>query len=146
MRSHYSLLTCVTKPRQESSLSRLPTREQPGGCLSSGSGGKRAGHCALCLTRFLPKQPLLHAPETTISCRLNPMATARHVTARDAIDLVTATVDARFGIRERGILGLHLVDGRAPSRGVVFTEDVVKIADEQGRYAVGHNRISLGLH
>src|SRR6267142_2105477 len=28
---------------------------------------------------------------------------------------------------------------RAPTRGVVFTEDVVKIAGEQGRYAVGHN-------
>ena len=27
---------------------------------------------------------------------------------------------------------------RAPTRGVVFTEDVVKIAGQQGRYAVGH--------
>jgi len=31
---------------------------------------------------------------------------------------------------------------RAPTRGVVFTEDVAKITDQQGRYAVGHNRIS----
>src|SRR6266403_3170507 len=32
---------------------------------------------------------------------------------------------------------------RAPTRGVVFTEDVVKIAGEQGRYAVGHNGIQF---
>jgi len=83
MRSHYFLVTCVTKPRQELSLSRLPTREQPGGCLSSGSGGKPAGRCALCLTRFLPKQPLLRTPETTITCRLNPMATGTHANVPD---------------------------------------------------------------
>ena len=50
--------------------------------------------------------------------------------ARDAIDLVAATVDARFGIIEHAIFGPHLVDGRATTRGVVFTEDVVKIAGQ----------------
>ncbi len=57
---------------------------------------------------------------------------------RDAIDLVAASVDASLGIVEHAIFGKYLVYGRAPTRGVVFTEDVVKIADEQGRYAVGH--------
>jgi hypothetical protein len=47
--------------------------------------------------------------------------------ARDAIDLVAATVDA-VGFVEHAIFGEDLVDGRAPRRGVVFTEDVVKIA------------------
>src|SRR5205809_2864378 len=57
--------------------------------------------------------------------------------ARDAIDLVAATVDAP-GLVEHAIFGEDLVDGRTPTRGVVFTEDVVKIAGQQGRYAVGH--------
>src|SRR5262249_54251490 len=58
--------------------------------------------------------------------------------ARDAIDLGATTVDATAGIVEHAILGEDLVDGGAPARGVVFTEDVVKIAGQQGRYAVGH--------
>ena len=61
----------------------------------------------------------------------------------NAIDLVAATVDTFVGIVEHTIFVPHLVDGRAPTRGVVFTEDVVKIAGEQGRYAVGHGA-SLG--
>ena len=48
--------------------------------------------------------------------------------ACDAIDLVAATVDAPAGVVEHAIFGEDLVDGRAPTRGVVFTEDVVKIA------------------
>ena len=36
------------------------------------------------------------------------------------------------------IFVVDLVDGRAPTRRVIFTEDVAKIADHQGRYAVGH--------
>jgi hypothetical protein len=51
--------------------------------------------------------------------------------ARDALDLVAATVDARFGVVEHAIFDPDLVDGRAPARGVVFTEDVVKVADQQ---------------
>ena len=47
--------------------------------------------------------------------------------ARDPIDLVAATVDAP-GLVENAIFGEDIVDGRAPTRGVVFTEDVVKIA------------------
>ncbi|HEY9501114.1 MAG TPA: hypothetical protein VIR01_05720, partial [Pyrinomonadaceae bacterium] len=58
--------------------------------------------------------------------------------ACDAINLVPATVNACFGVVEDAIFGPDLVDGRAPTPGVVFTEDVVKIAGEQGRYAVGH--------
>src|SRR5258708_11961425 len=61
--------------------------------------------------------------------------------ARDAIDLVAATVDAP-GLVEHAIFGEDLVDCRAPMRGVVFTEDVVKIAGQQGRYAVGHGLVS----
>jgi len=49
---------------------------------------------------------------------------------RDAINLVPATVDARFRVVEDAIFGPDLVDGRAPTRGIIFTEDVVKIADQ----------------
>jgi hypothetical protein len=55
--------------------------------------------------------------------------------AGDAIDLVVATVNAPAGIVEHAIFGEYLVDGRAPTRGVVFTEDVVQIAGQQGRDA-----------
>ena len=60
--------------------------------------------------------------------------------ARDAIDLVAAAVDARFGIVEHAIFGPELVEGRTPTRGVVFTENVGKVAGQQGRYAVRHDR------
>src|SRR6266853_1971991 len=60
---------------------------------------------------------------------------------RDPIDLVPAPVNAPRLV-EHAIFGEDLVDGRAPTRGVVFTEDVVQIAGEQGRYAVGHNGVS----
>ena len=63
--------------------------------------------------------------------------------ARDAIDLVAATVEAPGGVVEHAIFGEDLVDGRTPTRGVVFTEDLVKIAGQQGRYAVGHDRLVL---
>src|SRR5260370_37327556 len=64
--------------------------------------------------------------------------------ARDAINLVAATVDTLAGIIENDILGVKLVDGRAPTRGVVFTEDVTKIADQQDGYA-GHGFLPLGI-
>src|SRR3989449_8839157 len=48
--------------------------------------------------------------------------------ARNAINLVAATVDAGFGIIEHTVFGPHLVDSRAPTRGIVLTEDVLKIA------------------
>jgi hypothetical protein len=57
--------------------------------------------------------------------------------ARDTIDLVPAMVDAP-GLVENAIFGEDFVDGRASARGVVVTEDVVKIAGQQGRYAIGH--------
>src|ERR1700737_1181564 len=65
--------------------------------------------------------------------------------ARDAIDLVAPTVDALAGIVEHAILGEDLVDGRAPTRGIIFTEDVLKIAGQQRRYAVGHSLSPLDI-
>jgi hypothetical protein len=62
--------------------------------------------------------------------------------ARHPIDLVAATVDAS-GLVEHAIFGEDLVDGCASTRGVVLTEDVVKIAGQQGRYAQGHNGITF---
>src|SRR5258705_2738969 len=58
--------------------------------------------------------------------------------ARDLIDLVAASVDASLGIVEHAIFGEDLVYRRAPTRRVVLTEDVLKIAGQQGRYAVEH--------
>src|SRR5262249_1132146 len=65
--------------------------------------------------------------------------------ARDAIDLVAAMVDAFAGVVEHAIFVIDLVDGRASTRGIVFTEDVVKIARQQGRYAVRHCLSPLGI-
>ena len=50
--------------------------------------------------------------------------------ARDAIDRVAATLDAPEGIVEHTIFGEHLVNGRAPTHGVHFAKDVVKIAGQ----------------
>src|SRR5258708_28044520 len=58
--------------------------------------------------------------------------------ARDSIDLVAASVDASLGIVEHAIFGEDFVNCRAPTHRGVLTEDVVKIAGQQGRYAVGH--------
>jgi hypothetical protein len=48
--------------------------------------------------------------------------------ARDAINLVAAMIDAPVGVIEHDIIGENLVDSRTSTRGIVFTEDVVKIA------------------
>src|SRR4029077_7870773 len=58
--------------------------------------------------------------------------------ARDSIDLVASSVHASLGIVEHPIFGEDFVNRRAPTRRVVLTEDVVKIAGQQGRYAVEH--------
>jgi hypothetical protein len=58
-----------------------------------------------------------------------------------AIDLVAAAVDAPAGVVKHAIFGIDLVGGRTPTRGVVFSEDLVKIAGQQGRYAVGHDSL-----
>src|SRR5229473_3693988 len=50
--------------------------------------------------------------------------------ARDAINLVAATVGS-LRLVEHTIFGEELVDGHAPARGVVFTEDILKIAGQQ---------------
>src|SRR5258707_14290849 len=64
--------------------------------------------------------------------------------ACDTIDLVAATVDAPRFV-ECAIFGEDLVKGCAPTRGVAFTEDIVKIAGQQSRYAVGQCLSPLGI-
>src|SRR5713101_5153010 len=64
--------------------------------------------------------------------------------ARDAVDLVAATIDSLAGVVEHAIFGVELLNGRAPARGVVLTEDFLKIAGQQSRYAVGHGLSPLG--
>src|SRR5260370_29321180 len=65
--------------------------------------------------------------------------------ARDAVDFVTATIHSLAGVVENAIFSVNLVDGRAPASGVVFTEDITKIADQQGRYAVWQGLSPLGI-
>src|SRR5579862_8397873 len=50
--------------------------------------------------------------------------------AGDLIDRVAATDGALAGIVEHAIFGPELVDGRTPTRGIVFTEHVAKISDQ----------------
>src|SRR5262249_33463303 len=64
--------------------------------------------------------------------------------ACNAIDLVATTVDTPFRVVEHAIISKDLVDGRAATSGVVFTEDFLKIARQQGRYAGGHGLSPLG--
>ena len=59
--------------------------------------------------------------------------------ACDAIDLVSAAEYTPRRIVKRAIFVVDLVDGRAPTSGVVFPEYVAKAAGHQGRYAVGHD-------
>jgi hypothetical protein len=47
-------------------------------------------------------------------------------------------VGAAVGVVEHAIFVVDIVNGRAPTRGVVFAEDVAEIAKYQGRLAVGH--------
>jgi len=54
---------------------------------------------------------------------------------RDAIDRVAAAVDAPTRVVKYAIFGEDLVNGRAPTRSIVFTKDTVEIAGQQGRYA-----------
>src|SRR2546427_8190064 len=63
--------------------------------------------------------------------------------ARDAIDLIASIIDAP-GLVEHTIFGEDLFDCRAPPSGVVFTEDVAKIAGQQGRYTVEHQLSPFG--
>src|SRR5579862_3094856 len=62
----------------------------------------------------------------------------------NTINLVTASVDASFGIVEHTIFIPDVVDGRAPTHGVVFAKDFAEITKQQGRYAVGHDLSPLG--
>ena len=49
--------------------------------------------------------------------------------ARDAVDFVTATIDSLAGVVENAIFSVNLVYGGAPASGIVFAEDITKIAD-----------------
>src|SRR5436190_19095236 len=64
--------------------------------------------------------------------------------ARDAIDFVSTAVRSAHRIIEHTIFGEELVDGRSPASGVTFTEDVLQIAGQQGRYA-GHGHLLTGI-
>jgi hypothetical protein len=46
---------------------------------------------------------------------------------------------------EHAIFGEDLVDGRAATGEIVFSEDVMKIAGQQRRYAVGQGLSPLGI-
>ena len=59
--------------------------------------------------------------------------------ARDAIDLVAATVGA-LGFVEQAIFDIDFVNGLAPTSGVVFTEDLLKITGQQGTALVVKTR------
>ena len=50
--------------------------------------------------------------------------------ARDTIDCIASTVNTGFGIVELAVFGPDFVDSRAPTRGIVFTENVVKVAGQ----------------
>src|SRR5258708_29096805 len=62
----------------------------------------------------------------------------------NTINLVTASVDASVGIVEHTVLIPDVVDGRAPTHGVIFAKYVAQITKQQGRYAVGHGLSPLG--
>jgi hypothetical protein len=47
---------------------------------------------------------------------------------------------------EHAILGEDLIDRRAPTQRIVFTEDVVKVAGQQGGYAGRHDLSLLREH
>src|SRR6266404_639697 len=53
--------------------------------------------------------------------------------ARDAIDFVPATVCSTGRIVEHAIFGENLIDDNPATRGIVFTEHLLKIADQQSR-------------
>src|SRR6266702_8302658 len=62
-----------------------------------------------------------------------------------SISSLTATIHSLAGVVENAIFSVNLVDGGAPASGIVFTEDITKIADQQGRDAVGHGVSPLGI-
>src|SRR5258705_10311084 len=65
--------------------------------------------------------------------------------ACDAVDLVAATVNAVVGVVEHGIFVEDLVNRSASTHRIVFTEHVVEITKQQGRYAVGHGFSPFGV-
>ena len=73
-----------------------------------------------------------HSGRPSIAPRSAPTRKAgdRKGTGTSAIDLIAASVDASLEIVEHAIFGEDLVDGRASPRGVVLTEDVLKIAGQ----------------
>src|ERR1700722_7940378 len=59
--------------------------------------------------------------------------------ARDPIDLVPAPVNAPRLV-EGAVLGIDVIDGRPPADWVALAEYLAKVAEQQGRDAVGHGR------
>ena len=53
--------------------------------------------------------------------------------ARDAVDLVAAAVNA-VGLVEHGVFVEDLVDRVASTNGIILSEHVMEIAEQQGRY------------
>src|SRR6185436_3965890 len=56
----------------------------------------------------------------------------------NTINLVTASVGASLGIVEHTIFMPDLIDGGAPTHGIIFAKYVAQITKQQGRYAIGH--------
>src|SRR5579871_1001011 len=50
----------------------------------------------------------------------------------DSIDLVAPTIDSLARVVENAIFGVELVNCVAPASGIIFSEDITKIADQQG--------------
>src|SRR5207247_10447140 len=62
-----------------------------------------------------------------------------------SISSLTATIHSLAGVVANAIFSVNFVDGGAPASGIVFTEDITKIADQQGRYALWHGLSPLGI-
>jgi hypothetical protein len=63
----------------------------------------------------------------------------------NTINLVSATKYTAFWVIEYCIFMKDLVDCSATTHGVIFTEDIVKIAGQQGQDAVGRGLSLLGI-
>src|SRR4029450_11180841 len=75
-----------------------------------------------------PAIPQLLWPDNLL---ISKVRVSRLDRAGDTIDLVTASVDPPAGVVERAIFREDLVDGRAPARRGVFSEDGGRSGGEQ---------------
>ena len=69
------------------------------------------------------------------NCGIGSISLNADVNAFDSLHMV---LDSNCWCLENDIFGVEVVDRCAPPLRIVFTEDVVKIAGQQGRYTVGH--------